>query len=480
MNQNQDLNNIITENLTRSFIETKEFQLVINSFLPGILDAWSGDSRLRKLAAKSVKGSIKKNFNWEKQGSLSVAKLLKDPEIIKNIFSTIPVVINLLMESFLAMSQCIEKMKEEEKIDLLDNVIDNIQPGKSAIILTNMLKVINDVHAKDPNYFEKKIRPKFKLWIENFDFGELKESMQNSTDDIVEIVSLVNHELWNYPGKILSLISLIPTVTNIILKSINKSLEPVNDLPPDLIADVILSLLDEIDGAAPGEIINHVNELIRKIHTGSALIGEMGNPRFPIALKKILSKMFEKINIELHLKSREKLEELKEQFQQAYIQVLSDDPALSRKFIHAKFNVISTYSKKIRLGTNSMEKLFNDEELAEEFSLAASRIDTGDLADNISSFCSLLNRVHDERPGLLKETLSRIISSLDDYEISESVKWITQDIVESVKPVSSEILPPLIRGLADLLSSDDKKNQEEIFDAINYFKEKVNFQGAKS
>jgi len=46
--------------------------------------------------------------------------------------------------------------------------------------------------------------------------------------------------------------------------------------------------------------------------------------------------------------------------------------------------------------------------------------------------------------------------------------------VESVKPVANEVLPPVIRGFADLLRPDPAGGSREIEEALAYLKSAVN------
>ena len=50
---------------------------------------------------------------------------------------------------------------------------------------------------------------------------------------------------------------------------------------PDLLADIVISFLKELDGAAVAELGNELTEIVRKIHTGSALLGEPGRSPAP-------------------------------------------------------------------------------------------------------------------------------------------------------------------------------------------------------
>jgi hypothetical protein len=70
------------------------------------------------------------------------------------------------------------------------------------------------------------------------------------------------------------------------------------------------------------------------------------------------------------------------------------------------------------------------------------------------------------------------INSVDADEVGETVRWFVDDVVESLKPVASEVLPPLIRGIADLLRPDVAGVPAEIEEALAYLKSAINSKEA--
>ena len=110
------------------------------------------------------------------------------------------------------------------------------------------------------------------------DFGEIKETVDGSAENITALAGMINEEMWQYPAKMVCLLSLLPALGNIVSAPSVKTIGPINNLAPDLLTDVILSLVRDIDGKSIGMLVNELCELVRKIHTGSALIGDTGKP----------------------------------------------------------------------------------------------------------------------------------------------------------------------------------------------------------
>ena len=58
------------------------------------------------------------------------------------------------------------------------------------------------------------------------------------------------------------------------------------------------------------------------------------------------------------------------------------------------------------------------------------------------------------------------MTSLDAEETGETARWLTNDVVASIKPLAPEMLPPIIRGVAELLSPDQYDDPGELEDAL--------------
>ena len=157
--------------------------------------------------------------------------------------------------------------------------------------------------AEDASYAES-LRPIVRELVEKIDFGEIKEAADFHQENIAAAVMMINEELWRYPAKVICLLSLVPAVVNMGVSTAKESLVPINKLAPDLLADVVFSLVDNIDGKNIGRLINELAELVRKIHTGSTLLGEPGKPQLPYTLSRLTGETMSTVDINLLLKVR--------------------------------------------------------------------------------------------------------------------------------------------------------------------------------
>ncbi len=341
----------------------------------------------------------------------------------------------------------------------LEKTIDNVLSQRG----NNENKI-----AGDASYAES-LRPIVRDLVENIDFGEIKEAADFHKENIGAAVMMINEELWRYPAKVICLLSLLPAAANMTVSAAKETLTPMNRLAPDLLADVVFSLVDDIDGKNIGELINELSELVRKIHTGSTLLGEPGKPQLPNSLNRLTGEVISTIDINLLLKSRKLLAEIKEVSLKSFIDQLELSPELSSEFFQDHFLSIVAFIRNWSRKADAFERLFSDEDIAREFAKGMGEIDAQEVASTISMLCGIVNRVRAVTPGVIRNTLSQTINAMDADEAGETVRWLTEDIVESLKPVASEVLPPLIRGLADLLRPDPNNGSKEIQEALAYF-----------
>jgi hypothetical protein len=166
--------------------------------------------------------------------------------------------------------------------------------------------------------------------------------------------------------------------------------------------------------------------------------------------------------------------EIKEILLNTFIDQLEHSPELSSEFFQNHFLSIVALIRNWSRKADAFEHLFSEEDIAREFAKGMGEIDAQEVANTISRLCSIVNRVRAVTPGVIRNTLSQAVNSVDADEVGETARWLTEDIVESLKPVASEVLPPLIRGIADLLRPDPSGGSGEIQEALAYLKSAIN------
>ncbi len=318
------------------------------------------------------------------------------------------------------------------------------------------------------NEVSNEARENFRRFIEAVDFGELKEALDRSSARSGPYIQMINEELWRYPAKVVCILSMLPALSNTALRGVRETAAPLNRIVPDLLADVVISLIRNVEAKEISGIVNELAELVRKIHTGSALIGEPGRPALPELFEKLSSEITESIDIALFLKASLMLEEIRGQLDRAIAGAVNSSPELMKEKLKKEFRKTALSATAIERTLDAVERGFSDEELEVLISGGLSEIDFQELASTVSRFCELTNRIYEINPDLIKGLLSQFFSSLDSVEAAETVGLIAADIAESVKPAAPVLLPPIIKGVGDIISSARAENPEEMNEALDY------------
>ncbi|MCP4694241.1 MAG: hypothetical protein GY859_39775, partial [Desulfobacterales bacterium] len=369
-----------------------------------------------------------------------------------------------------AVCRNIENAPADEKMDLLGRIIENIDFSRAGQISTDMARILNGVHEADPVFFSGRLEPALNAWIERTDFGELKEALDNSSEDIIGLVVSANDVIWQYPAKVVCIFAFIPALLNLFIGMLNNTLGPLNRVAPELLADIVTSLVKSVDGKEIGRLVNESNELVRKLHTGSALIGGPNNPLLTQELVGLVTDVLGKIDIKLWVKMKAALEEVKESFQEMFISALDDEPDLSKEFLRGHFKRIGSSLKAWNRETEALENLFPDDEITGELA----EVEIQDLADSINRVCTILNGARSREKGSATTMTARFFDALDVYEVGDTLKWLTGDVVQSAKPLIREVAPDVIRGVTELIRPDGDDNDNELREALVEFAKVLN------
>lgn len=314
----------------------------------------------------------------------------------------------------------------------------------------------------------KEARENFRRFIEAVDFGELKEALDRSSARSGPYIQMINEELWRYPAKVVCILSMLPALSNTALRGVRETAVPLNRMAPDLLADVVISLIINVDAKEISGIVNELAELVRKIHTGSALIGDPGKPALPELFEKISNEITESLDLALFLKASLMLGEIRGQLDRAIFGAVSSSPELMKEKLKKEFHKTALSATSLERTLDAIERGFSDDELEALISGGLSEIDFQELASTVSRFCELTNRIYEINPDIIKGLLSQFFSSLDSLEAAETMGLIAADIAESVKPAAPVLLPPILKGFGEIISSARAENPEEMNEALDY------------
>jgi hypothetical protein len=318
-------------------------------------------------------------------------------------------------------------------------------------LITALAAAVNEERAGKPARDKAHRGDAIRDFIVNTDFGEVREMVEGSEEDVLKTIEAFNEHLWKYPAKVGTLVAILIAVLNTSIKSSREVLRPIEkDIGPDLLADIILSTIKGIDGKDTAQLANTVMEITRRLHTGSLLLGKGGRPLFQIYLTDHLKDCFHEIDPELVRKMRIILAEDREAVAAAVSEALTDNPRILSAYLSS---IGSVKNSAIRARSRTLRTV---EEIGEEGLQAAisetmSDLDTYEIAELVNTACRVLNRIHDVKPDIVRTLVSGVADSMNHEDMEKTARWLIPDLVEATKPLAAAVMPVLIQGLTEML-----------------------------
>ena len=435
----------LLDELARAFVHTNEFKTIVRSVVPEVAAQWAGKNPVKKIAAGLAVKSIQKSFATD---------AVELPSLVNSILG--------VLDSALKEASA---LTEEEKSRLTATLTAGIDTGIIGSIITRMAILVNNVHAAKHVFINDNGRGNFRRFIEAVDFGEIKEAVDGSHEDFTAMVRMANEEMWRYPAKVICLLSLLPVAANMTVSAVKETLKPLHTLAPDIMADVVFSLMRSLDGKAAGELVNDLSEVIRQIHTGSALIGDQGLPQFSADLRILLADFASTLNPEVLLKARTALAQDLETIRNTWTETMAARPDF---FLSELRQMAERRNPAIRATRREVDLLANmpEADVNNALSTGLSDLDTQELGETINAILRILNSLRRSHPEAVPRVLAGMASTIDTDELKEAAAWIVPAAVEAVKPLAGAVMPAVLRGLAELLTPEPGDDTDEMATAI--------------
>ncbi|MHB8139024.1 MAG: hypothetical protein ACYDGO_11660 [Smithellaceae bacterium] len=458
--------------IVKELASTAEFRAVATGLARRLLADWSAHDPFNRLVAGRVEKWIIKELATLAEQNTETHDCWKDPEMAaamaQGMAKDVPLLINAIIGTAVRLSEGRQHLPPECRRETFQSTLKGINTGLLGRWLTLQIRSFSDLTA-NPEGFAEAMEDPIRNLIASIDFGELKEAMDGSEEAIVASVRMVNTTIWDYPAKFICLASLLPTVANIILRSARETLVPLHAQAPDVLADVVFSLLRSLNGKAAGDLVNGLAEVIRQTHTGSALIGDQGLPQFGADLRILLADFASALNPEVIIKARTALAEDMETIRNAWTETIAERPDL---FLASLRHSADRRNPQIRATRREVDLLADlpKDEVNEAISAGLSDLDTQELGETINTVLRLLNSLRHSHPEALPSVLAGVAATIDTDELKEAASWIVPSAVTAVKPLAGVVMPPLIRGLAELLTPEPGDDMDETAGAIAQLK----------
>ena len=440
---------------------TREVRQALANILPDVLNVFAGDRRIKKFIMKLVGNYLNRSLRRPEDvfERAELSPLFDDPQFIRNLADPLPDLINGLFDLLGAAVETMEKLDTEDKKEIFGDLISKISTGQTGDMITRVCRILNDIHKNDPEFFAKRLEPGFKNWIESIDFGDLKEMAENSAADVRAFVTMANNVMWQYPSKVVLLLSLIPTAVNMLSDALNISVNRLNELPPDLLTDVILSFIKEIETRPLAGLFNELAEIVRKVHTGSALLGEPGAPQLPKLLAAKIGDIIEKADTVTLWKAKIALAETKASFDQSVSEAVNRHPDLKNLCLIKAPELTNIRMKSLNQRLAYWDGL-DDAELSASLADHINAYDIQEIGEAINNGLRIFNRLGEEKPDVFSGAVDQLVHSIDPYELSEAVKKLFS-VGDAMKPLARSVVPGLVKWVADVLRPVDDEYEED-------------------
>lgn len=337
-------------------------------------------------------------------------------------------------------------------------------------LLTLLARKVNADHADRTACHAAAQGDAIKSFLSHTDFGEIREMVETSEPCVLKAIEAFNEQLWKYPAKVGTLVATVIPLMNILTKASREILVPIEKaIGPDLLADILLSVVKGIDGAETAKLINAFREVIRRVHTGSLLLGKGGKPLFQIYLTDLLHDCLRELDPELVKKIRVIFAEDREAVANAFASALSHNPELTLSSL-ASFGLVKTSAIRARARKLGVMDEIAPEGLKSALSESMSDLDTYEIAGLVNSAFRVANKIHEAKPDIVSNALSGVVDSVNVEEVRKTFQWLIPDVVEAVRPLASTVMPFLIKALSGLISPDDGLASPEHREAMEAFR----------
>jgi len=456
--------------LLSEIINTKEVRTIIANAVPEILNAWAGKNAVKKTASRVIGNNIQNAFlgSEDISGYPQLTDLFHKPDHIHTLAESFSTTITLFFDLADRMGEGLDNLPLEEKKDVLNTLLSSLLTGKSGKNITAWARIISAIQKDDPSFFTGIMDTWFTTWIETTDFGEVKDLLASLSDITADAVKTINDIIWKYPAKVVLLVSFLPSIANIVLHATNECIGRFNRLAPDIVTDVILSCFRDIDTKAIGRAINEIGELIRKLDTGSALIGDSGVTGFEKDASTFIETLTNSLDMNNLFRAREGVAAAKATISSALHNALKDHPDITLESIR-RSSIL--FNPAIRSMNRTVQRILDlpEAESTDAFSKSVSQLEFSEIAEIVNLSSLLINRIQNSNPKLLSSALTQIVDSLDLHEIENSTAAVFRDMGESLKPAGRIIMPHMIKMVCQWFAPEedqDNNAMEEVRKAI--------------
>jgi|GEM_PF-1585950 len=449
--------------------EQSQAREMMGLLAPALLEQWAGRTPSRRLLAGLGARMIRKASAGPRAPSTEggeAPSVFDDPAVAAGLVQRLPDLIGLGLDAAGRVSSALSRLPADERTRLLAGLFKGLDGAALGDWLTAQVRLLNEARRHDPSFMAESLGAELEALIDHTDFGELKEWSGGAAEDAVALAGRLNDLMTRRPGKMILLSSLQVTALNVVLACLRDLAVRSNEMGPDLTAEVLLAQMTEVDGKALGGLINEGCELIRKVHAGSALMGEPGHPLFVRVLSDKLDEVLGGLDAKRLGQARQALAEDREAIERVVLDQLRRRPELVIDALGTLARPANARwrSRNARLGM--VGDLPGDEGLR-ELARGLGEIDPQELAETLNLTTGLAGRIREQSPDLFGNMVEQFSGGLDLYGLHDAVDGLFEDVERSAKPLARALLPVLLKGLCRWLAEEDDEWQDQVGEALD-------------
>jgi hypothetical protein len=437
-------------------LQTREVRQTLSGILPDLLNALAADGTFGRFVMKLAGNYLTRQLSRPRDifNEKELSNLFNDPQFIKNLSKPLPDLINGLFDMVAVMAKTVAEMPGAEKTQIFGDIITKTSAGHTGEIITQACRIINDIHKENPEFFARALEPGFTKWVESVDFGEIREMVDNFGTDGRALITMANHVLWQYPAKVVLLLSLLPSLVNFLTEAIDISAGKLNELPPDMLTDVILSFARDINTGSVAGVVNQLAEITRKIHTGSALLGEPGAPRLPKVVSDMMEAIIGRTDPVTFWKAKIALAETGAVMDQAVAAAVNSRPEFKQLHMAMGPKLTNIRLRSLNQKLCAWESI-DDDEMAESFARRLAVYDVQEMAEIVNNTLRIINRLGEEKPALFTEFAGQMATAVDADELAETTRHLFNGAGNAFHPVARAFVPGLVVWICDVIKPVD-------------------------
>jgi hypothetical protein len=314
----------------------------------------------------------------------------------------------------------------------------NLSEGMGRLA-TAWARRVNADHATRPDCHAGARRAAIEGFIENTDFGELREAFQGAQPCVLKTVEEFNETLWKYPAKVGSILGSLVELANTAAATLSELMAPVERrVGPDLLADLVLSLFSRLDAKALSELANRSFEILRRLHTGSLLLSRSGRPLFQVYLTEKMEEFVSRMDHVLLVKAKKALGENRLAVARALADALSKRPKIVLALVAASGSIATNTIKSASKKASLVDELDRDA-LSQAVSEGLGGLDLFELGQAIETTSRIFNDLYDLRPDLVRTAMSALADSLEGGETARALGRILAEATRAFSSLLEEM-----------------------------------------